>query len=106
MNDPSDIVDIAKRIRLVNPKEPFRDAEGNVTVPAPVAEASAAVIVNPAYSDALGPVCTRCKAPYTRAGVVIEFPDTPQGTPDPLRFCAECVMSFWARGENLKVTFR
>lgn len=103
MTDPLALSQTLRRLGLVTADEGIdRDEDGNVTVRAPVAEVSAAVIVNPSYSDRIGKVCTRCKAPYDAAGIEISYPPPLQDA-DPIRVCASCITSFWARGKPFRL---
>jgi hypothetical protein len=81
-----------------------RDAEGNVTVRAPVADArGAALLVSPARPpevDAAGPICTRCRG--RDVVIVIQFPSELDA--EPLRFCRACVDR--PPGQPLTIMFR
>jgi hypothetical protein len=81
-----------------------RDAEGNVTVRAPVADArGAALLVSPARppeADAAGPICTRCRG----RDIVIEVEFPAEVDAESLRFCRACLDR--PPGQPLKVLFR
>lgn len=103
MTDPLALSQTLRRLGLVTADKGIdRDEDGNVTVRAPVAEASAAVIINPTFSDKLGKVCTRCKAPYDNSGIEISYPP-PMQNADPIRVCEGCIKSFWARGKPFRL---
>lgn len=110
MSDPERIAKSLARMRLTGVGDGIdRDEDGNVDIKIPVAEAgadgmgTAAVIVNPSFSDALGPVCTRCRAPWTSVGIIISYPP-PMQDADPIRVCAECIINgFWNKQKPFRL---
>jgi hypothetical protein len=103
MNGHIDLARSLHRLGLVTADDGItHDEEGNVTIHAPSAEATAAVIINPSYSDRIGKVCTRCKAPFESSGIEIAYPPPLQDA-DPIRVCEGCIESFWSRGKPFRL---
>lgn len=105
MQNGEALASVVSRLGLVNPEDPVKDEDGNVTVYAPVAEASssAVTLINPSRAELLGGLCKRCHSPFN-VGLEVQYPP-PHTEAAPFLVCAACCVSMFNAGQRLKVTW-